>query len=154
MFKRAGTYCILLLLMATACRQPKVPLPENDVRPNPESVIIRSFSKAVTVFIYPDEKKSDSLKNAMGVQNFYALSDKNGAAFTNIRRMAEAQKIQSWSGNEDIYSFTTSDGAVIEMNLKQVAFPWKVIIFNGKDAPVLAKPEEAARLFQMAMGIS
>ncbi|NTW26618.1 MAG: lipid A deacylase LpxR family protein, partial [Lentimicrobium sp.] len=42
----------------------------------------------------------------------------------------------------------------IEMNLKQVAFPWKVIIFNGKDAPVLAKPEEAARLFQMAMGIS
>lgn len=153
MYKRAGIYCIFLVLMATACRQPEKPLPEIVVQTGSESGAIKSFSKAITVFIYPDKKKSDSLRNALGVENFYALSDKNGADFTRLRQLAAANHIPSWSGNDELYRFTTRDGAIIDINVKQVAFPWKVIIFNGKDAPVLAKPEEAVRLFQIAMGI-
>jgi len=153
MYKRAGIFCIFLMLMATACRQPEKPLPENVVQTASETGIIKSFNQAVIIFIYPDEKKSDSLKKVLGSENFYALSDKKGADFTQLRKIAAANNIPGWSGNEELYRFTTEEGAIIDINVKQVAFPWKVIIFNGKDAPVLAKPEEAARLFQIAMGI-
>jgi len=148
MFRQAGIFLIVLLLMASSCRQPDTPLPANTTLQPPtiHKDIDQTFDSPVIVFIYPDNAQINSLKKTLGTDNYFALSDKNGAEFAKIRLLAKNQKLATFSGNPGTYRFITQEGAIIDMDLSRMTQSWKVIVFNGIDAPMLANPGNASQL--------
>jgi len=148
MYKWAGILFLMLLLSISSCRQHEMPVPDvnSPLQLNSEAAVIRTFDAPVVVFIYPDESHSDSLRKALGDDQYFALSDKNGAEFSKIRQLAAKENLTSWSGNPGKYRFITHEGAIIEIDLGLIALPWKVLLFNGKDAPLLASTSDAQAL--------
>jgi hypothetical protein len=153
MHRKTGILVTMLIILLASCHQQETPVPVNVQPTTAESAQIEPFDKPVVIFIYPDKDKSDSLQQKIGSDQFYAFSDKNGARFTEVRRLAEANNLTTWSGNASKYRFETPDGALIEMDLSRMAPSWNVILFNGQDTPVLADPEKAADLLKSTFNI-
>lgn len=144
MFRQAGIFSIVILLLATSCHQPDTALPVNSSEP--EKGIEKTFDSPVVLFIYPADTQADSLKQAMGADRYFAQSDRKGAEFTTVRRLAENQHLATFSGNPGKYRFITQEGIIIDMDLSRMNQSWKVIFFNGLDAPMLADPDKAGEL--------
>ncbi|MCB9015636.1 MAG: lipid A deacylase LpxR family protein [Lentimicrobiaceae bacterium] len=143
-----GILFLMLLLTVNACRQPDTPVSE---APPPEKAkpdTIITFKHPVVVFTYPTKAAADSMIQTAGAEAYYQLADKNGACFHHIRQLASKHKLDTWSGAASKFRFITSEGAIIETDLSLVASPWKVLLFNGNDAPVLANPDKAASLLK------
>ncbi|MHC1776218.1 MAG: lipid A deacylase LpxR family protein [Lentimicrobium sp.] len=143
MFRHSWLLAISVLLTVVSCRRPDPPVPVPPVSDSTEKEILHTFSKPVIAFIYPDNSQAELLKKEMGNDNYYSLSDQHGAEFAKARHVAEKQKLTSWSGTAGKYRFVTSDGAIIDIDLSRINDPWKVIVFNGKDTPVVAGAKEA-----------
>lgn len=153
MFRIVGIFCFNLLLIISSCRQPDTPVSAPASLPKVSSMADKTFNYPVVVFLYPGEAKTDSLKKLLGENGFYKLSDINGAEFASLRRIADENNLTTWSGNAGTYRFVNSEGAIIEMDISRVASPWKVILFNGKDSPVLADPGKAIDQLVQTFGI-
>ncbi|MFH1120918.1 MAG: lipid A deacylase LpxR family protein [Bacteroidota bacterium] len=150
MFRYPALWMILMLLMVFSCSRPEAVVPDADIPASGQSDFEMTFNSPVIVFVYPDHKQAESLKKEAGTDYFYKLSDKSGTEFAKARNLAERYKLATWSGTTAKYRFVTRDGTVVDMDLSRTSQPWKLIIFNGSDAPVLANPEEARTVITLA----
>jgi len=144
---RPVTFLLFLILpLVFSCQRhdPAMSEPPGPVtKPNND---FKTFTTPVIAFIYPDVQQTDSLKEAMGADRYFAFSDMKGAEFSKVRSFSEKNRLATWSGITAKYRFVTADGTTIEVDLRHTQTPWKLIIFNGNDAPVLANPEDAGNI--------
>lgn len=143
MFRHLGLLAISVLLTVVSCRRSDPPVPAPTVSDSTEKEILHTFSSPVVAFIYPDDSQVESLKKEMGTNRFYSLSDQHGAEFSKARLLAEKNKLTTWSGTAGKYRFVSNDGTIVDIDLSRIHEPWKVIVFNGKDTPVVAGAKEA-----------
>lgn len=134
---------LFLILSAISCREkPQHVLPEQF--PNPSVQQIDEFNEPLVLLLYPDQKRADSMKQQMGIENFYANSDENSIHYQELRKLLSASGIKVVSGENIKYRFISDNGAITETDLSRIGSPWQVIIFNGTDSPVLVSPDKAA----------
>lgn len=134
---------LFLLLSAISCREKtQHVLPEQ--LPNPSVQLIDEFNEPLVLLLYPDQNKADSLKQHMGIENFYSSSDDNSIHYQELRKILAVSGIKVVSGEKIRYRFISDNGAITETDLSRIGSPWQVIIFNGIDSPVLVSPDKAA----------
>ena len=148
MFRHSGLLAISVLLTVVSCRRSDPPVSAPAVSDSTEKEILHTFSSPVVAFIYPDHSQVETLKKEMGSNRFYSLSDQYGAEFSKARLLAEKNKLSTWSGTAGKYRFVTEDGAIIDIDLSRIHEPWKVIVFNGKDTPVVTEAREAGDIIR------
>lgn len=146
MFRLCGVIAVMMMLTVFSCRRTEPPVPAPILPVSAEVEIKGTFSSPVVAFIYPENALIESMKKEMGIDRFYAISDSRGAEFSKARLLAEKHQLNTWSGTTGKYRFITNDGAIVDIDLNQIKEPWKVIVFNGKDAPAMVDPIEAVNL--------
>jgi lipid A 3-O-deacylase len=148
MLRHSGLLAISVLLTVVSCRRPDPPVPAPKISDSSEKVILNTFNSPVIAFIYPDNSQVERLKKETGSDQYYSLSDLHGAEFAKVRQLAEKNQLTTWSGTAGKYRFVTEDGAIVDIDLSRIHEPWKVIVFNGKDSPVVAGTREAEILIR------
>ncbi len=153
MGRQIAQVLFLILPLIISCRQSVPVVPASGPSAAPAKVADRTFDQPVVVFIYPDNQRIDSIKSQIGADRYFALSDQRGAAFSKIRRLAGKEKVSTWSGITGKYRFKTSDGTMIDIDLGTSRQLWNLIMFNGKDSPVIVNPDEALQLFKKTFNL-
>jgi len=151
---RQITFLLFLILpLVFSCQRHDPAMPETSVPVTNPNKDVKIFSTPVIAFIYPDIHQADSLKKALGADRYFAFSDMKGAEFSKVRSFAEKNRLATWSGIAAKYRFVTADGTSVEIDLRHTLTPWKLIIFNGFDAPVVVNPEDAGKMLFRSFNI-
>jgi hypothetical protein len=110
-------------------------------RAEKEKVVLQSNSTALdgpcAVFVAPTSAQLDSMRAHMKEQDFYSMTDDYMAYMSSARTFLETKKIpmSNVDANGSL-KFKKQDGKIFEMKLS--GLKWAVILFNGKNDPIIA----------------
>lgn len=106
----------------------------------------RLFLDTVIIFICPTEKELDSLHNAIGNDYYESLEQDAGMYNTDAESfLLNKLTINRYLIHDSVesYRFVTKKGCFEikkDKYVKEWVSPWLIILFNGRDAPVVSAP--------------
>jgi len=122
-------YLLYLIIACTllSCRQ-------GTIKHKPVSIII---SYPCAVIIVPGDKKIDELKKNNSADDYNAIVDDNVNYEYESTTFLDSVKVKQINKrSEGWVVFKTSTGQISKMDLSR--YNWAILLFNGKDKPVLA----------------
>jgi len=129
-------------LVPAACRRDTRVLPDHQAIINQSAAISEVFTRPTWLFVYPDDSLASSMRKTMGDNAYYALADLKCRYNSELRQLACERNIKTWSGPAAKFRFIASDGIVVDIDLRKSSDPWKLIQFDGVNAPRVLKPSE------------
>ena len=106
----------------------------------------RCFLDTAIIFVCPTEKELDSLHKAIGNKYYESLEQDAGMYITDAQTfLLNKPNVINYFINDSVklYNFVTEKG-FYEINkdkyVKEMVSPWLIILFNGRDAPLVTFP--------------
>lgn len=127
--------------------------PNNKCRVPAGDISSRCFTDTVIIWVHPTDKEDDSLHKAMGNEYYDSMEQDAGMYNTDAQSFLVDKPITEYymiSDSAKTYSFKTKKGLVVINKDKYVSewvCPWLIILFNGKDEPVVTAPVNLEETF-------
>ncbi len=97
------------------------------------------IKKPSFIFFIPDKSTIDSLKRAQGEDGFETVIEDNSYQDSEAKIFLEKQKTmrEQDAGITDNLEFFKSNGTIVRINLKKLNKIWGIVLFDGKNDPVI-----------------
>ena len=141
-----NVYCILSIFFFISCsfvnnKKVEQKRHSTNILVDKKNQLNRIFSKPVIIWVRPTESELDSITNIMTSQGNTTFEE--DASYYNT----EAQTFLGENGNKylisdsvNIYKFILNKDTVIVDKRSLTDTPWKIILFNGIEKPIIIAP--------------